>query len=114
MQDISATGMNELRQRATAELGGGHVPSCQYALATDEKVIASETLGAAAPDSRYTILPGTKLVISSVISQLIRKGASDPADPVSTWGPGSRNHRKHQVTLEDAFLHTCGFPLCPA
>ena len=100
-----------LRQRAQQEVDRGALPSCQYAVAQDDVVLLSETLGEASPGNRFHIFSVTKAIVASVVWQLIAEGALDPALPVATWWPGFAAHGKERVTLEHVMLHTSGFPL---
>lgn len=110
MPELSTEGLSQLRQRAIAEIDGGHIPSCQYALALDGRIVEQETLGAATPNNRYIIFSATKPIVASVVWQLIGKGHLDPALPVSTWWPEFADNGKDAVTLEHVLLHTGGFP----
>lgn len=108
--NLILSGVDALRTRAQQEIDHGHIPSCQFALGLDGKVVAFETLGDARPDARYSIFSATKPVVASVIWQLMAEGLLDPAERVAHWWPGFAKHGKQEITLEHVMLHTSGVP----
>jgi CubicO group peptidase (beta-lactamase class C family) len=101
-----------LVERARVEVDTGLLPSCQLALARDGKVVAV-TLGAATPESRYTIYSATKAVVASAMWILIGDGAIDPARRVAEYVPEFGTNGKDVITVEQVMLHTSGFPYAP-
>lgn len=99
-----------LRSRAQQDIDAGNIPSCQYAVAKDGRVLHTETLGDAPPDARFSIWSATKPVFASVVWQLIGEGRLDPAAPVVELWPEFGARGKDAVTLEHLLLFTAGFP----
>jgi CubicO group peptidase (beta-lactamase class C family) len=98
--------------RVRAEVDGGLLPSCQFALARDGRVV-SLTLGAAAPDSRYVMFSSTKPVVASAVWVLIGAGAIDVSQRVVDYVPEFGTNGKDVITVEQVLLHTSGFPHAP-
>ncbi|WP_425839261.1 serine hydrolase domain-containing protein [Streptomyces fractus] len=102
--------VDALRLRALSEIKAGHLPSCQFALAMDGKVLVNETLGEATPDSRYVLFSATKPIVASVVWQMVAQGLLDYTAPIATYWPEFARNGKDQVTLDHVLLHTAGFP----
>ena len=102
-----------LLERTRREVDEGLLPSCQVALARDGRLVAFETFGDAAPDSRYVIFSATKPFVASVIWQLMAEGKVDPAQKVVEFIPEFGTNDKDVITVEQVMLHTSGFPHAP-
>ena len=72
-----------------------------------------ETLGDAAPESRYVIFSSTKPVIASAIWMLMGEGEIDVTRPVADLIPEFAANDKGAITIEQVMLHTSGFPRAP-
>ncbi|MFF9778607.1 serine hydrolase domain-containing protein [Streptomyces sp. NPDC013978] len=103
--------IDELRARALTEVEQGHLPSCQFAVAFEGKVLVEETVGDVPSDARYVCFSSTKPVVASVVWQLIGESLLDPEKPVTTWWPEFGANGKDRVTLDHVLQHTAGFPL---
>lgn len=110
MSTVSSAGLAALKDRAQIDVDFGILPSCQYALALDGEIIATETLGDAPVDARYAIWSATKPVFASLIWQLIADGTLQVTRPVVDLWPEFGAHGKDKVTLEHLLLFTAGFP----
>jgi CubicO group peptidase (beta-lactamase class C family) len=110
---IDPAAVGALIERAQADVDNGIVPSCQIALARDQRVAVATTLGAAAPDSRYVIFSATKPVVASAVWRLIGAGSIDPGRRVAEYIPEFGSNGKDVITVEQVMLHTSGFPHAP-
>jgi len=116
--DPVALGLDEralagLIGRAQREIDEGRIPSCQIAFARDGRLAVWETLGAAAPESRYVIFSSTKPVVASAMWILIGEGAIDVSLRVGEVVPEFAANGKEEITIEQVMLHTSGFPRAP-
>jgi CubicO group peptidase (beta-lactamase class C family) len=109
---LDADAFAALVARAGADVDSGLLPSCQFALARNGRVL-STTLGAAAPDSRYVIFSATKPVVASAVWTLIDDGAIDVSRRVAEYIPEFGTNGKDVITVEQVMLHTSGFPHAP-
>ncbi len=105
--------IEELVQRAHREIDDGLLPACQLAVAQHGDLVLYETIGDAAPDSRFVIFSCTKPFVASAIWQLLAEGALDPAQRIAELIPEFATNGKEVVTLEQVLLHTSGFPYAP-
>ena len=102
--------LDELVRRIREEVDAGRLPSGQVAVARHGRVGLFETIGDAAPGSRYRIFSATKPVVASAVWLLIQEGALDLVQRVADVIPEFGAHGKAVVTIEQVMLHTCGFP----
>jgi CubicO group peptidase (beta-lactamase class C family) len=110
---IDAGRLEELRTRVRREIDGGLLPSCQFALARDGKLAAFETVGDAAPDTRYVIFSTTKAFVASAAWLLMGEGRLDIGRRVVDYIPEFGSNGKDVITVEQVMLHTSGFPRAP-
>jgi CubicO group peptidase (beta-lactamase class C family) len=103
----------DLYARAQVDVDAGRIPSCQIAIARDGKVAVWHTIGAAEPESRYTIFSSTKPVVASAIWILIGEGGLDVSRRVAELIPEFGTNGKDVITVEQVLLHTSGFPHAP-
>lgn len=108
-------GLEALRQRARREVDEGLLPSCQWALALDGQVIATETVGEtpAGEDSRYVMYSATKAVVAAAVWQLLAEGSVRLDQRVAELIPEFGSNGKDVITVEQVLLHTAGFPMAP-
>jgi CubicO group peptidase (beta-lactamase class C family) len=99
-----------LSERARREIDEGLLPSCQFAIAKDGKVVVHETLGDATDDTRYCIFSSTKVFAVSAFWMLLGEGTVKTTDRVADLLPGFGENGKQDVTVEHVLLHTAGFP----
>ncbi len=105
--------LDELILRAHREIDDGLLPSCQLAVAKNGRLVLFETIGAAAPNSRYVIFSMTKGVIAGAIWLLVGEGLLGWNDRVADLIPEFGAHGKQEVTVEQLLTHTSGFPTAP-
>lgn len=103
----------DLVARARREVDDGPLPSCQLAVARDGRVVVFETIGAAAPMSRYVTFSVTKALVAAAAWLLIGDGLLDPTAPVAEAISEFAALGKGAVTLEHLLTHTAGFPRAP-
>jgi CubicO group peptidase (beta-lactamase class C family) len=105
--------LDAFRTRVQQNLDDGTLPSCQYAFARDGRLAVYETVGAAAPDSRYVIFSATKAVVAGAVWILIGEGEIDVNRRVAEMIPEFGSNGKDAITIEQVMLHTSGFPRAP-
>jgi CubicO group peptidase (beta-lactamase class C family) len=112
---LSDAALDALAARARRDVDDGLLPSSQWALALDGKVVAGETVGdaPAGDDSRYVIYSCTKAVVASAIWQLLAEGSLRLSDRVGDLVPEFATNGKEAITVEQVLLHTSGFPHAP-
>lgn len=123
MIDPSAAGvdpvaLDALRARIAVEQHAGRMPAAQFALAVDDKVVLSESFGAATASTRFAVFSCTKALIAGVVWQLIGEGAlstgTRAVELIPEFGTAGRTPEwMAEVTLEQLLTHTSGFPQAP-
>jgi CubicO group peptidase (beta-lactamase class C family) len=108
-------GIDAFRARARKEVDDGLLPSCQWALARDGQIVASETVGdvPAGDDSRYVMYSCTKAIVASAVFQLLAEGDVRLDHRVAELIPEFAGNGKDVITVEQVLLHTSGFPAAP-
>ncbi len=102
-----------LMARAHREIDDGTLASCQLAVAAGGRLVAYETLGEAAPDSRYVIFSATKAVVVGAFWLLLAEGAVTLDQTVAEIVPEFATNGKDVVTVRQLLLHESGFPHAP-
>ena len=102
--------LDALWERAAEDVEHGWIPSCQMAIAHDGKVIASRTVGAATPESRYVIWSCTKALTAGALWMLIADGLLDVERRVVDYIPEFGTNGKDVVTIDHLLLFTAGLP----
>jgi CubicO group peptidase (beta-lactamase class C family) len=110
---ISSENLDELRSRVAKEVREGLLPSAQFALARNGKLAAFETFGNGSNDSLYCIFSSTKAMTSAAAWLLIQEGRFDIHRKVSELIPEFASNGKEDITIEQLFTHTAGFPAAP-
>ena len=118
---IDKNKVQQLLERVRREVDDGLLPSIQVALAFQGEIIAEEAYGTvdnkpASLEHRYCFFSATKPMVASVIWQLMAEGKIDVNEPVVTYFPefsGFGDEWKAAITVEQAMLHTAGFPMAP-
>ncbi len=105
--------LQALLNRAKQEVEEGLLPSCQIAIARNGKLVAFETFGNATNDSLYCIFSSTKGITSAAAWLLIQDGSLDVTRKVTEVIPEFADNGKQDVTIEQLFTHTSGFPHAP-
>ena len=110
---LNADAVADLIARAQREIDEGHTPSCQIAFARNGRIALWETLGDAAPESRYVIFSSTKPVVAGAVWILMGEGLLDVSSRVVEIVPEFASNGKDGITVEQVLLHTSGFPSAP-
>lgn len=105
--------LEHLLERARREVNAGLLPSCQLAVARHGRLGLFETIGDAAPASRYTIFSCTKGLVAGAIWILLRSGDLSLDQRVVEFVPEFGTNGKDVVTVEQLLTHTAGFPWAP-
>ena len=103
----------ELLHRVQREVEEGLLPSAQVAIARDGKVGVFESYGSARSDSLTCIFSATKAITSSAAWILIQEGKLSEDEIVADIVPEFGTNEKDQITVEQLFTHTAGFPSAP-
>lgn len=99
--------------RARREVDEGLLPACQIAVARHGRLAAFETFGDADNDSLFNVFSATKAITAAAGWLLIQDGLLDVDEKVADIIPEFANNGKDQVTVEQLFTHTAGFPTAP-
>ena len=78
-----------LLARARREIDDGLLGSCQLAVAAGDRLVAYETIGDAAPDSRYVIFSCTKALVVGAFWLLLAEGTVTLDQTVAEIVPSS-------------------------
>jgi CubicO group peptidase (beta-lactamase class C family) len=113
MTTIDRAAVDALLHRARREIDEGLLPSCQLALGFEGEIVMAETIGDAAPDTRYVAYSATKAFVAAAMWALIGDGLLDPSARVVEVIPEFGTNGKDVVTIEQVMLHTSGFPSAP-
>lgn len=105
--------LQELLDRAKKEVDEGLLPSAQIAIARNGKLAAFETFGDATNDTLYCIFSATKAMTSAAAWLLIQDGKLDITTRVADLVPEFAANDKQDITIEQLFTHTAGFPHAP-
>lgn len=110
---IDDTKLEELLSRVRKEVDEGLLPSIQIAIAREGKLAAFETYGDAPDDALYCIFSATKGITSAAAWLLIQEGKLDVTQKVTSIIPEFGENGKADITIEQLFTHTAGFPHAP-
>jgi CubicO group peptidase (beta-lactamase class C family) len=110
---VDPSKLDDLLTRARREIDSGLLPSCQIAVAKDGQLVAYETLGDAATDSRYVIFSCTKGLVAGAVWLLMGDGVLDVENRVVDLVPEFGANDKDVVTVDQLLTHTSGFPRAP-
>ncbi len=110
---VSEEKLAELISRARQEVDQGHLPAAQVALARHGKLALFETFGQATNDSLFCIFSATKAITSAAAWLLIQEGKLDISLPIAALIPEFADNGKENITIEQVFTHTSGFPHAP-
>ena len=110
---INAEALAALIARCRREVDSGLLPSSQMAVAAEDRLVAYETFGEAAADSRYVIFSCTKAVVVGAFWLLLGDGSITLEDRVGDVIPEFATNGKDVVTVRQLLLHEGGFPHAP-
>ncbi len=110
---ISQAKLDDLMTRVRHEVDDGLLPAVQVALAKDGKLALFESYGNATNDSLFAIFSATKAITSAAAWLLIQDGKLDISSKVIDLVPEFAANDKGEITVEQLFTHTAGFPHAP-
>lgn len=105
--------VDELLTRVQREVDEGLLPAVQVALGRNGKIGVFESYGAAQPDSLVCIWSATKAITSAAAWLLVQDGRLKEDERVADIIPQFGTNDKDQVTVQQLFTHTAGFPAAP-
>ena len=114
--------VDALCARAEKEVREGLLTSAQIAIARQGKIAALRTFGRvlhegvpakASNETLYCVFSSTKAITSAAAWLLIQEGALDIRARVADLVPEFAENGKEEVTVEQLFTHTAGFPQAP-
>ena len=105
--------LEALLNRVRMEVDDGLLPSIQVAIARNGKLAAFETYGDAPDNALYCIFSATKAITSAAAWLLIQEGKLNIDHKVSSIIPAFAENGKADITIEQLFTHTAGFPHAP-
>ena len=103
----------KLLQRVQKEVNEGLLPATQVAMAKDGELVFQASYGAAQQDSLTCIFSATKAITSAAAWLLMQEGKLAEAERVADIIPEFAANEKDQITVEQLFTHTAGFPSAP-
>ena len=103
----------KLLQRVQKEVNEGLLPATQVALAKDGELVFQASYGTAQQDSLTCIFSATKAITSAAAWLLMQEGKLAEAERVADIIPEFATNEKDQITVEQLFTHTAGFPSAP-
>lgn len=119
---LDPAAVEKLVSRLHALVESGEVPSAQFAIARDGRVVLEAAAGEfrsagrrqfASPRSLYLAFSTTKAVTSSAIWLLLQDGKLAVGDRVADHIPEFGANGKQDVLVEHLLTHTAGFPAAP-
>jgi CubicO group peptidase (beta-lactamase class C family) len=102
-----------LLDRVRADVEHGPLPSAQVAVAKDGRLVAFETYGEAAPDTRYLLHSAGRPVVAAAVWLLLGRGQLAVDERVADIVPEFGTNGKEEVTVFQVLTQTAGFPLAP-
>ncbi len=103
----------KLLERAQKEVNEGLLPAAQIALAKDGELVFQASYGSANDDSLTCIFSATKAITSAAAWLLMQEGKLSESEIVADIIPEFAANEKDQITVEQLFTHTAGFPSAP-
>ena len=100
----------KLLERAQKEVNEGLLPAAQIALAKDGELVFQASYGSAKDDSLTCIFSATKAITSAAAWLLMQEGKLSESEIVADIIPEFAANEKDQITVEQLFSHTAGFP----
>lgn len=110
---INPDALQELIARCRKEVEEGLLPASQVALARHGKLVAFETFGDASNHSLFCVFSATKAITSAAAWLLIQDDKLDINRKIADVIPEFGANDKQDITIEQLFIHTAGFPHAP-
>ncbi|MGK0222199.1 MAG: CubicO group peptidase (beta-lactamase class C family) [Limisphaerales bacterium] len=105
--------VDALLTRVQREVDEGLLPSAQVALGLHGEVVLNESFGSADDDSLICIFSATKGITSAAAWLLIQEGKLSEDELVVDIIPEFGANGKENITVQQLFTHTAGFPHAP-
>ncbi len=102
-----------LLSRVRRDVDEGLLPAAQIALARNGEVVAAESFGSASNESLICLFSATKGIVYAAAWLLFQDGRLAEDERVADIIPEFASHGKDQVTVQQLFTHTSGFPQAP-
>lgn len=102
-----------LLARVRREVDEGLLPATQVAVARNGMLAVFESFGEATDESLFCVFSATKAITSAAAWILMQEGKLDETEIVADVIPEFAANDKHEITIEQLFLHTAGFPGAP-
>ena len=99
--------------RVRREVDEGLLPATQVAVARNGRLAVFESFGSASDESLFCVYSATKAITSAAAWILIQEGRLDENEIVADIIEEFAANDKHEITVEQLFLHTAGFPSAP-
>ena len=102
-----------LLSRVRRDVEEGLLPAAQVALARHGKVAVSESFGSATDESLTCLFSATKGIVYAAAWLLFQDGRLAEDERVADIIPEFAGQGKNEVTVQQLFTHTSGFPYAP-
>lgn len=102
-----------LLRRVQHDIDEGLLPGAQLALARNGKLAVSESYGSANDDSLICLFSATKGIVYAAAWLLFQDGKLAEHEVVADIIPEFGGQGKDQITVQQLFTHTSGFPNAP-
>ena len=103
----------KLLERVQKEVKECLLPAAQVALAKEGELVFQASYGTAQEDSLTCIFSATKAITSAAAWLLMQEGKLAEGERVADIIPEFAANEKDQITVEQLFTHTAGFPSAP-
>lgn len=110
---LDAEKVEALLARVRREVDEGLLPAAQIALARNGQVAVSASFGTAQPESLTCIFSATKGITSAAAWLLFQEGKLGEDEKVAEIIPEFASNGKADITVQQLFTHTAGFPHAP-
>lgn len=107
MNTLDLSHVDELITRALNQFG---FPAAQYALASNNQLVASAAFGEADESTRFNIFSASKPIFASLVLKLIGEGRLALETRAAEIWPEFGAHGKDAITIEHLLLFTAGIP----
>lgn len=110
---LNAEKVDALLNRVQREVDEGLLPAAQVALGLNGEVVLSESFGTARDESLICIFSATKGITSAAAWLLFQEGKLSEDEKVADIIPEFGANDKAQISVQQLFTHTAGFPHAP-
>ncbi|MEM7000587.1 MAG: serine hydrolase domain-containing protein [Pseudomonadota bacterium] len=110
---LDAEAVASLLARVRREVDEGLLPGAQVALARNGQIAVAESFGNASNESLICMFSATKGITSAAAWLLFQEGTLDEQERVADIIPEFAANDKQDITVQQLFTHTAGFPHAP-